>query len=130
MDESSELHVIGVGTVGVPVADQERARAFYVEVLGFEVRRDVPFGAGDRWLEVAPAGAVTTIALQPAHGRSVGGVDTGIRLFTADAEADHAALVARGVDVDAEILRMGGFVPPMFTMRDPEGNTLYVVQGE
>ncbi|HET7026601.1 MAG TPA: VOC family protein [Candidatus Limnocylindrales bacterium] len=119
--------ITGLATVAVPVADQERALAFYVDVLGFEKRRDVPFGPGSRWIEVAPPGATTTISLPP-RGDVAPGVDTGIRLTTRDAEADHAALRARGVDVDSEILRFGPGVPPMFTLRDPDGNRLYVVQ--
>ncbi len=115
-----------IGTVGVPSADQERALAFYTGVLGFEKVRDVPFGAGQRWIEVAPSGATTTIAITPP-GTTPVGVDTGIRLTTDDAEADHAALKAHAVDVDDEILRYPG-VPPMFTLRDPDGNRLYVVQ--
>ena len=51
-----------IRTVGIPVADQEQALAFYVETLGFEKRLDVPMGDG-RWVEVAPAEAATTIAL-------------------------------------------------------------------
>jgi len=115
-----------VGTVAVPTVDQDRSLAFYTGVLGFEITRDVPFGDGQRWIEVAPPAAGTTIALAP-QGSSPVGVDTGIRLTTDDAEGDHAALVARAVDVDEEILRYPG-VPPMFTLRDPDGNTLYIVQ--
>ena len=115
-----------VGTVAVPTADQDRSLAFYTEVLGFELVRDVPFGQGQRWIEVAPSGAGTTIAIAP-QGSSPVGVDTGIRLTTDDADGDHAAMIANAVDVDAEILRYPG-VPPMFTLRDPDGNTLYIVQ--
>ena len=50
-------------------------------------------------------------------------------MFTEDAEADHAELQAQGVDVDAELIRMGGGVPPMFYMRDPDGNKLVIVGG-
>ena len=119
--------ITGVTTVSIPVADQDRALRFYTETLGFETWRDAPFGPGNRWIEVAPPAATTTIALPP-RGDLTPGVDTGIRLTTRDAEADHAALRDRGVDVDAEILRFGPGVPPMFTMRDPDGNTLYVVE--
>ena len=45
-----------------------------------------------------------------------------VSLATTDAEADHAALLAAGVDADAEVIRMGEYVPPMFTFRDPDGN--------
>ena len=124
MAEQVATHINQLGTVAVPVTDAERALAFYVGVLGFEKRRDVPFGQGARWIEVAPVGATTTIALAPP-GTVVAGVDTGIRLSTDDPEADHETLRRRGIDVD-EILRWPG-VPPMFSLRDPDGNTLYVV---
>jgi catechol 2,3-dioxygenase-like lactoylglutathione lyase family enzyme len=116
-----------VGTVGVPASDQDRALAFYRDSLGCEVRMDGSFGPGMRWIEVAPPGADTTLALMPTPPGGAIGVDTGIRLSTSDAEADHADLKARGVDVDEEILRWEG-VPPMFSFRDPDGNTLYIVE--
>jgi catechol 2,3-dioxygenase-like lactoylglutathione lyase family enzyme len=60
---STKTRVNKIGTVIIPVSDQDRAIEFYVEKLGFEKRTDVPFGNGDRWVEVAPGDAVTTIAL-------------------------------------------------------------------
>jgi lactoylglutathione lyase len=115
-----------VRTVGVPVTDQERALEFYGGVLGFEVRLDTPFPGG-RWIEVAPPGATTTIALTATSDGTPEGVDTGVRFTTADAAADRAALTAAEVRVDGEVLRFPG-VPPMFSFRDPDGNTLYVVE--
>jgi hypothetical protein len=53
---------------------------------------------------------------------------TGICLDTSDVDADHAALKADGVDVDDEVTRWGGSVPPMFWLRDPDRNSLIVVQ--
>jgi catechol 2,3-dioxygenase-like lactoylglutathione lyase family enzyme len=126
-NSSGQTNMTDIHTVGVPVSDQSRSLEFYVGKLGFEKRRDAPFGGG-RWLEVAPRGATTSIALVSAPQGAPIGVDTGIRLGTADAEADHAALLAGGVDADAEIMRMGDFVPPMFTFRDPDGNRLVVVE--
>jgi len=117
-----------LGTVVIPVTDQDRAIEFYVETLGFEKRADVPFGDGYRWVEVAPADAATTIAIvPPPPGKPTGNVETGIGLHTDDIEALHADLKGRGVDVDAEISRMGDPVPPLFWFRDPDGNTLMVV---
>ncbi|HEY6318279.1 MAG TPA: VOC family protein [Acidimicrobiia bacterium] len=116
----------GVHTVGVPVTDQDRALAFYLDTLGFETRRDVPMGDNGRWIEVAPPGAPTTIALLPTSTGAPAGRPTGIRLATSDAEADHADLTARGVDAD-DLLRWPG-VPPMFEFRDPDGNGLVVVE--
>ena len=124
---ATDVRITGVASVAVPVTDQERALAFYVDMLGFELRRDAAFGPGRHWIEVAPPGATTTIALPPLGDVSPG-VDTGIRLTTRDADADHAALRARGVAVGSEVLRFGPGVPPMFTVRDPDGNTLYVVE--
>ena len=109
----------------MPATDQDRTLAFYADALGFEKVRDVPFGNGLRWIEVAPSGGGTSIAITPLGEASVG-VDTGIRLTTDDAEADHAALLDKGIDVD-DVLRYPG-VPPMFSLRDPDRNTLYVVQ--
>ena len=115
-----------VRTVGVPVSDQERALEFYGGVLGFETRMDSPFPGG-RWIEVAAPGATTTIALAAVQDGTPTGVDTGIRFTTGDADADHATLTAAGVRMDGEVLRFPG-VPPMFSFRDPDGNTLYVVE--
>jgi catechol 2,3-dioxygenase-like lactoylglutathione lyase family enzyme len=118
--------IVGVATVSVPVSDQERALKFYTETLGFETRRDAEFGGGMRWIEVGPSDSTTTIALPPLGPESKPGVDTGIRLITENAEDDHEALRARGVDAD-DVLRFPN-VPPMFSFRDPDGNTLYVVE--
>jgi predicted enzyme related to lactoylglutathione lyase len=114
-----------IGTVIVPVGDQERALTFYVETLGFEKRLDAPFGQGGRWIEVAPAGAATTIALVQAQEGDAGMI---VSLATSDADADHETLLTGGVDVDPEVMRMGDYVPPMFTFRDPDGNRFRMVQ--
>jgi len=127
---TSRLNLTHVGRVVVTVADTDRALDFYVGALGFEKVVDVPMGPpGMRWVEVALPGAKTTIALgPPPQGQETGGKQTGITLDTTDIEADHAALKAAGVDVDEEISRMGGPVPPMFWLRDPDGNSLIVVE--
>ena len=118
-----------VGTVVIPVSDQDRAIDFYVGTLGFDKRADVPFGDGYRWVEVAPAGTVTTIAIvPPPPGKPTGNVETGIGLHTDDIDALHADLKGHGVDVDAEVSRMGDPVPPLFWFRDPDGNTLMIVE--
>jgi catechol 2,3-dioxygenase-like lactoylglutathione lyase family enzyme len=69
MTEQRGTRITDVRTVGVPVTDQDRALDFYVDALGFEKRLDAPIGEGMRWIEVAPAGATTSIALvRPAEG--------------------------------------------------------------
>ncbi|MGZ4268790.1 MAG: VOC family protein [Solirubrobacteraceae bacterium] len=125
---STKTRVDKIATVVIPVSDQDRAVAFYVDKLGFEKRIDVPFGDGYRWVEVAPGDAVTTIApAPPPSGTPTGNRETGISLHTDDIDAHHAELKAAGVDVDPEVSRMGDPVPPLFWLRDPEGNTLMVV---
>jgi catechol 2,3-dioxygenase-like lactoylglutathione lyase family enzyme len=128
MAETSEgTRITKVATVIVPVRDQDRALEFYVETLGFEKRTDTPFGEGERWIEVGPPGAATTIALVPPREGQSAGIETRIGLTTEDVDGDHADLVARGVDAD-DVMRMGDPVPPMFFFRDPDGNTLFVVE--
>ena len=118
-----------IANVVIPVADVDRAIEFYTGPLGMEKRTDVPFGGDYRWVEVAPAGAATVIAISPpGPGGKTGGRETGISLQTDDADALHAQLKEAGVDVDAEVSRMGGPVPPMFWLRDPEGNVLLVAE--
>ena len=125
----TRTRVAKVNTVIIPVAEQDKAIAFYVDTLGLEKRVDVPFGDDYRWVEVAPDGADTTIAIcPPGPNVTPGGKDTGISLQTDDIDAYHAQLKDRGVDVDAEISRFGDAVPPLFWFRDPEGNTLMVVE--
>lgn len=123
-----------VATVIVPTADQDKALDFYCGTLGFEKRVDVPFGgppgeAQYRWIEIGLPDQDTTIALAPPReGEPNGNRETGISLQTDDIDGYHSRLRDAGADCDAEVQRMGDVVPPMFWFRDPEGNTLMVVQ--
>jgi catechol 2,3-dioxygenase-like lactoylglutathione lyase family enzyme len=127
MNEKTKTPITGVSTVGVPVTDQDRALAFYVEKLGFEKRLDTPLEQfGGRWIEVAPPGTEMTVALVPTRDGVPTGVETGVRFTTGDAAAVHADLQTRGVDV-GELLRWPG-VPPMFAVRDQDGNGLEIVE--
>ena len=117
--------IIDVRTVAVTVTDQDRALTFYVDTLGFEKRLDAPISPTTRWIEVAPPGAGTSIALNGAAGTQVG-VDTGIRFVVPDAEAEHAAMRGVGITV-SDLIRWDG-VPPMYTVDDPDGNRFYVVE--
>jgi catechol 2,3-dioxygenase-like lactoylglutathione lyase family enzyme len=126
---TSKLNISKVGRVCVTVADTDRALDFYVGTLGFEKVVDVPMGPDMRWVEVSVSGAETTIALAPPpQGQQAGGGETGICLDTSDVDAAHAALKEAGADVDDAVSRYGGPVPPMFWLRDPDGNSLIVVE--
>ncbi len=117
-----------ISLVCVPTPDQDRAIEFY-ESIGFEKRVDTPFGGDYRWIEVYPPEGTTGIALAPPRpGTEVSPVETGITLSTDDIDTTHAELKALGVDVDAEVSRMGDPVPPMFWLRDTTGHTLMVVE--
>jgi predicted enzyme related to lactoylglutathione lyase len=118
----------GISLVAVPSTDQDKSIAFY-ESLGFEKRTDVPFGGEYRWVEVYPPTGTTGIALAPPpQGKEVTPTETGIVLTTDDVDAAHAQFKGLGVDVDAEVMRMGDPVPPMFWFRDPHGHSLMVVE--
>jgi len=121
----TRTQITDVRTVGIPVADQDRALAFYLEKLGFEKRMDVPFRPGERWIEVVPSGAATTIALVRVEPGQAAGIDTNVRLTTLNAQADHESLRARGVDADPEVM---AFPVPMFAFRDQDGNVLRIVE--
>jgi catechol 2,3-dioxygenase-like lactoylglutathione lyase family enzyme len=119
-----------VGRVMVPVIDQDKAIDFYTNTLGFSLVADVPYGDGERWVEVAlPAGGAN-MALVPATGRFQPGGMTGVALVSTDPRADHAELKAKGVDVDAELMGGDGTVPLLFFFRDNEGNHLMVTVGQ
>jgi predicted enzyme related to lactoylglutathione lyase len=121
----------GIGTISLVVvasSDQDRSIEFYEQNLGFEKRTDIPFGGNYRWVEVYPPVGTTGIALAPPQREDQLGVETGITLTTDDIDATHEHLRSHGVDVDAEVSRMGGPVPPMFWFRDPDGNRLLIVE--
>jgi len=115
-----------IRTVAIPVADQDASTAFFVDQLGFEKHMDAELTEGFRWIEVAPPASEVSVAIVGASSTLPAGVDTGIRFVTTDAEAEHAAMQGRGVDVD-ELLRWPG-VPAMFSFRDLDGNTFYLAE--
>ncbi|MFL5843752.1 MAG: VOC family protein [Solirubrobacteraceae bacterium] len=119
----------GLAAVMIPVADQQKALDFYVDTLGFELRRDVPFGDGERWAEVGVPGADTTLAPMTQRGEDwKAGVNTGISIASSDVHGLHAQLRDAGVDVDAEVMSVPGPPPDMFWFRDPDGNSLLIVE--
>jgi catechol 2,3-dioxygenase-like lactoylglutathione lyase family enzyme len=138
-ETASTTNIMQVATVIVPVSDQDLAIEFYVETLGFEKLADFHYGDGDRWVEVAPPGAVARVSLVPSQEGRPAGIETGVGFSTKDVDADHADLRARGVDVGEAVLRKGdpvvrwsgaglAGIPPMFLLRDPDGNSFLIVQ--
>ncbi|HEX8103551.1 MAG TPA: VOC family protein [Solirubrobacteraceae bacterium] len=124
----SPTTVTNIGVAMFTVADQDAAIAFYTEKLGFELRADVPFGeSGEmRWVEVAPAGSTARLALNPPMNDTPGG--GGIGVETPDVLGEHARLSEiGGIDLDPQPMRVPG-APLMFMLRDPDGNTVVVVE--
>lgn len=118
-----------LGRVMIPVSDQDAAIAFYTEKLGFSVSADIPFGDGDRWVEVAPPEGGAAVALTTPMGDFwTPGGPTGIGLETTDARAAQAALKDKGVDVDEEFMGGDGTVPLLFSFRDQDGNSIMVAE--
>lgn len=101
----------------ISLQDQDRALAFYLDVLGCELRADVEIWPGARWVEVAPPGSEVSIALLTAES----GLPIGVRFGTEAADAAHAALTAAGAEVGEQVLRLD-FAPPTSTFRDPDDN--------
>ena len=122
--------VSNIGVAMFTVSDQDAAMDFYTEKLGYEVRGDERFGENDemRWLEVAPPGSVARLALNPPMGDEPGG--STIAVETRDVIAEHARLGAvGGIDLDPEPMQTPG-APLMFMLRDPDSNTVVVVEVE
>ncbi len=113
-----------VQSVSIPVADQDRALAFYTRVLGCELRTDVEVWPGARLVEVVPPGSTVGLVLLPPDSE----IPVAVRLGTTDAGAAHARLRAAGATLyNDEVLHLDG-APPMFHFTDPDGNGLVYLQ--
>src|SRR5687768_14481036 len=106
-------------TVAVPVTDQARSKALFGD-LGLAVTFDEELQPGFRWIELSFPGGDVPLALVPAGDDLPAGIDTGIRLLTADARAAHELLGSKGLDV-GELLDWET-APLMFSFLDPDGN--------
>ena len=95
-----------LATVCVFVNDQDKAKEFYTEVLGFELRQDSPMGPS-RWIAVAPKGAHTEVILYKMdenwqHYSQVQGKSQALTFNVTDMSALHADLKAKGVRITQE----------------------------
>src|ERR1700753_728869 len=112
--------------VAIPVADQDRALAFYTEVLGCELRYDVEVWPGARFVEVVPPGSTVGLVLLPPDSE----IPMAVRLRTTDAEFAYARLREAGATLhNDEVLLLEG-QPPMFFFADPDGNGLVYLEEE
>jgi lactoylglutathione lyase len=122
-----------ISTVCIFVSDQQRAKEFYTNVLGFELRREAPLypGSDSLWIAVAPAGSQTEAILYLPdenweHYRQVVGKSQAVTFTVTDMQATHAELKAKGVKFAQE-----PSVEPWGTyaqIEDSEGNQLLIVE--
>src|SRR4051794_235422 len=126
--DQTSTTVNNIGVAMFTVADQDAAIAFYTQKLGFEVRGDTTFGpnGGNRWVEVAPPGSAARLALNPPMGGEPGGGGVGVE--TPDVEAEYARVSAIDGVSTGEMIGGDGPVPRMFSIEDPDGNHIWVVQ--
>jgi catechol 2,3-dioxygenase-like lactoylglutathione lyase family enzyme len=105
--------------ISVPVSDQQRSKEFYRDVVGFELLREEPMGPGQSWIQLAPKGCPTTIALVTWFETMRPGGLHGVMLNVTDIERDHQQLSERGLKL-AEIKQepWGRYT----TFQDPDGN--------
>jgi catechol 2,3-dioxygenase-like lactoylglutathione lyase family enzyme len=138
----SSAQISEVGTIFVPVSDQDRALDFYVEQLGFRKRADFVYGGGLRWVEVAPRDSGIGLALvSTAEGAARPSAAARCAFATTDIDAFVGRLRENGIEVE-EVGREGtsrpGLVstdvtvsdpfPPQCCFRDPDGNRFLLVQ--
>jgi catechol 2,3-dioxygenase-like lactoylglutathione lyase family enzyme len=105
--------------VSVPVSDQQRSKVFYRDVLGFELVREEPMGPGQSWIQLAPLGSSTTIALVTWFEAMRPGGLQGVMLNVTDIDVDHRGLSARGLKLTPIEQQPWGRYS-MFS--DPDGN--------
>jgi catechol 2,3-dioxygenase-like lactoylglutathione lyase family enzyme len=110
--------------LSVPVTDQDRAKDFYVDTLGFELVSDNRMGPAQRWVQVRPKGAQTSITLVTWFDTMPAGSVRGLVIETDDLDGDVEALTARGLTIDGGVQEApwGRYV----TIEDPDGNGLII----
>jgi catechol 2,3-dioxygenase-like lactoylglutathione lyase family enzyme len=113
-------------SVSVPVSDQEQAKEFYVDTLGFELLVDNSWREGMRWIEVAPEGSAASLMLVSWLAPLLPSLYRVMVIATDDIQASHEELVAKGVFFDLPPTELSNGMQAMF--RDPDGNALVLLE--
>ena len=105
--------------VAVPVTDVDRAKAFYVDQVGFNADHDHQVSDEMRFVQLTPPGSACSIAIGTGIMETEPGSVQGLQLVVSDADAARAQLVERGVEVgEVQEFPWGRFV----FFKDPDGN--------
>jgi catechol 2,3-dioxygenase-like lactoylglutathione lyase family enzyme len=105
--------------VSVPVSDPQRSKAFYRDVLGFALLREMPMGPTQTWIQLSPPGCATTIALVTWFDKMPSGSLQGVMLNTDNIDGDYATLTGRGLQISEVKTEPWGRYA---TFNDPDGN--------
>ena len=118
------MNITHLSLVSVPVADQQVAKTFYTEKLGFTVVRDI-VADEQHWVELAPNGKAATITLVTWFSEMPPGSLQGLVFDTDNITQAYEELLARGVDVfPIESDPFGHYA----RFKDPDGNGLVLRQ--
>ena len=111
--------------VAVPVSDVDRAKAFYVDQVGFNPDQDHTVSDSLRFVQLTPPGSACSIAIGKGLSTAAPGSVEGLQMVVSDIEVAHRHLLDRGVQVsDVQDLPWGRFV----FFKDPDGNAWAVQQ--
>jgi predicted enzyme related to lactoylglutathione lyase len=106
--------------VQVPVSDVDRAKAFYVEQIGFNLDHDHQVNDELRFVQLTPPGSACSIAIGTGLSQMAPGSVEGLQIVIEDADAAYAELKDRGVEVsEVQDMPWGRFV----FFSDPDGNS-------
>lgn len=121
------MNIRRIDIISVPVSDQNVAKRFYSNALGFEVIRDNPMGPNQQWVQMRPPGAETSITLLTWFISMTPSVVQGMVWDTTDVESARDELASRGLDI-SEIANApwGRYA----TFADPDGNGWVLQQAQ
>jgi catechol 2,3-dioxygenase-like lactoylglutathione lyase family enzyme len=120
------MAVQDVKVISVPVSDQEQAKAFYVDKLGFALSRDDDSVPGIRWIQVTPEAGGTSLTLVTWFETMPAGSLQGLVLGTSDLQGDCDAFAAKGVEFEQPLQEQPWGTEAV--IRDPDGNRIVLQQ--
>ncbi len=111
--------------INIPVSDVDRAKAFYVDKIGFIADHDHVVSDDIRFIQLTPPGSACSISLGTGLSDAAAGSVKGMQIVVVDVAAARAELLARGVEVDeVDVQPWGSFI----SFSDPDGNAWAIQQ--